>query len=402
MLISTMLRGGGDDGALAGAQADAENHRQTPRQANPLARDDRKIRGRLMARCADLIAPRWATLASPAPGAIMERFIVGTGRCGSTLLSRMLAQHDAALSVFELFNGIDAARRFSSDPMTGEAFAALISAEQPFVTAVLRRGYDVAEVAYPFDAGGRYRRDDPLPWILVATLPRLTDEPDRLFDELMNVAKGFPRQPAVAQYRALFAWLVERMGRGFWIERSGSSIDYLGALVETFPDARFLHIHRDGPEVALSMLEHHAYRLPVSLMYDAPLDGGVRLAELGAVDLGAEPTGDDPISRVLASRPPAEVFGRYWSDQVERGARARSAISSDRYAEVRFEDLVTEPAAELARIAAFFELPAAPGWIERAADLVRGTPRLRLNALSPEPRGALLAACAPGQQRLGR
>ena len=188
----------------------------------------------------------------------MDRFIVGTGRCGSTLLSRMLAQHDQALSIFELFNGIDAGRRFAPEPIDGEVFAELISAEQPFVTAVLRRGYDVAEIAYPFEDGGRYRRDDPLPWILVALLPRLTDQPDRLFDEVMSLAKGFPRRPAALQVRALFDWLVERLGRGFWLERSGSSIDYLGSLVEAFPEARFLHIHREGPEVALSMLEHHA------------------------------------------------------------------------------------------------------------------------------------------------
>ena len=37
----------------------------------------------------------------------MDRFIVGTGRCGSTLLSRMLACHPAVCSIFEFFNGLD-------------------------------------------------------------------------------------------------------------------------------------------------------------------------------------------------------------------------------------------------------------------------------------------------------
>ena len=36
----------------------------------------------------------------------MDRFIVGTGRCGSTLLSRMLAENPTTLSVFEFFRYI--------------------------------------------------------------------------------------------------------------------------------------------------------------------------------------------------------------------------------------------------------------------------------------------------------
>ena len=45
----------------------------------------------------------------------------------------------------------------------------------------------------------------------------------------------------------------ERCGRPCWVERSGSSIEYLEGLHAFFPEARFLHIHRDGPEAALSM-----------------------------------------------------------------------------------------------------------------------------------------------------
>ena len=104
----------------------------------------------------------------------MDRFIVGTGRCGSTLLSRMLAENPETLSIFEYFNGLDVFRRFAPAPVSGSEFAALISTEQPVLTAVLRRGYDAAEVTYPFGAGGRYRRDEALPWILVSALARRT------------------------------------------------------------------------------------------------------------------------------------------------------------------------------------------------------------------------------------
>jgi hypothetical protein len=252
----------------------------------------------------------------------VDRFIVGTGRCGSTLLSRMLAECPDLLSIFEYFNGIDLSRRFAPEPVSGAGFAALVCAEQPFLTAVMRRGYAVPEVSYPFGPGMRFRRGDALPWILANTLARVSDHPDQLYDEVVTFLRERPTAPAITHHRAFFAWLAERTGRSRWIERSGSSIDYLGSLVDAFPDARFLHLHRDGPEAALSMREHHAYRLPISVLYDVPLADGRRVSELGPIDLHAEPTPDDTISRVLASRPPADVFGRYWSDQLARGYAA--------------------------------------------------------------------------------
>ena len=332
----------------------------------------------------------------------MDRFIVGTGRCGSTLLSRMIAEHPAVLSLFEYFNGQDFAARFAPEPIEGEAFLALIADEQPFVTAVLRRGYPVSEITYPFEAGGRYRRDQALPWVLVSTLPRLARDPDALFDALCSWARSQPRRPALAHHRALFDWLAERLGRPCWVERSGSSFDYLGSLAANFPEARFLHIHRDGPETALSMVHHHAYRLPISLLYRTPLEDGTPLSELGPLDVNAPPSGDDAISKVLSSRPAPEHFGRYVSDQLLHGFRDLGRIDAARYAEVRFEDLVARPRETLARVGGFFELEAGEGWLERAARLVKGAPALRAPDLPEGRRRALDEACRPGQVLLGR
>ena len=327
----------------------------------------------------------------------MDRFIVGTGRCGSTLLSRMLAENPATLSVFEYFNGLDVFRRFQPGPMTGDEFAALIAAEQPVVTAVLRRGYDVAEITYPFAGAGRYARDEPLPWVLVSMLPRLSQDPDALFDELMSYCRSQPRQAPVRHHLALFAWLCERLQRDHWIERSGSSVDYLPALVESFPAARFLHIHRDGHEAALSMREHHAYRLPIAILYGAAEGSGPSMAE---VDFAAAPEPTDAISRILSGQPPVAYYGRYWSDQVIHGFRALRYLDADGYLEVRFEDLVSKPAQVLDRICDFFEFDRG-AWIDRAVGLVRGIPPSRFSALPEAERALLAEACAPGRALLG-
>lgn len=331
----------------------------------------------------------------------MDRFIVGTGRCGSTLLSRMLAENPATLSVFEFFNGLDATCRFAPDPVSGEEFFRLIAAEQPFVTAVLRRGYEVSEITYPFGSRSRFQRADPLPWILVSMLPRLSPTPDQLYDEVMAYCRERTRDRLPRHYRDLFEWLSDRCGCELWIERSGSSIDYLDALRANFPNARFLHIHRDGAEAALSMREHHAYRLPIALMYRQG-GAGDDAASIAAA-LRAEPTADDSISRILESRPPVEYYGRYWSDQVLRGAAAVPQLGEGRYRELRFEDLVANPREALRSICEFFDLDShRDGWIERAAALVRGVPPTRFDGLSTAEQSKLSEACRAGSDRLGR
>jgi hypothetical protein len=315
----------------------------------------------------------------------------------------MLGEHPDVLGLFEFFTGLDWARRFDTRPMTGADFAALVGAEQPFVTAVMRRGYEVEEITYPFGGAGRFRRSDPLPWTLVSMLPRVSDDPDRLYDEMIEFARALPTQPPIAHYRALFAWLGERAGRRQWVERSGSSIEYLGELERLFDDARFVHLHRDGPETALSMREHHAYRLPICFLYDAPIDGATRVSDLGEIDIHAPASGHDPISRILAARPPAEYFGRYWCDQIIKGADGAAAIPPRRLLNVRFEDLLADPKDTVRGIAAFFELEHGDeGWVNRAAALVRGAVALRAPGLGPDERAALDAACARAMARLGR
>jgi hypothetical protein len=313
----------------------------------------------------------------------------------------MLAEHPEVCSIFEFFTGLDWGRRFARGSIAAADFAELISRPQPIIDAVLRRGYSVEEVTYPFGRG-RYARGDTMPWILVSMLPRLTDDPDELFGEVVRFAQQLPAQPIAAHYRALFEWLARRTGRRCWIERSGSSIDYLASLYATFPEALVVHIHRDGREAALSMREHHAYRVPISLMYDAPVASGRRPSELGTIDLTAPPRPDDPISQILASRPPIEAFGRYWSDQVVRGSEALAHATPARFLAVQFEDLLAKPMDVLGTIATFFELAGGGGWLTRGAGLVHGIPVPRFPALSESEGAALDAASRPGMARLGR
>jgi hypothetical protein len=314
-----------------------------------------------------------------------ERFVVGTGRCGSTLLSLMLAEHPDVLSVNEFFTGLDWGRRFADESRSGAEVAALVSTPNDVTTSVLARGHDADEIQYPFRPGDRYGRGDAVPWILISTLSRMSDDPDTLFDETMDFLDGIGPAPLAEQYRHLFEWLTEQMGASIWIERSGSSIDYVGDLIDLYPDARIVHIHRDGHEAALSIREHPFYRLAVTLLYGALPD---------QVDTGDE---EAMITAMLEVVPPVELFGRYWSDQLLHGYAALPRVRPEHYFEVRFEDLIENPAPTIDSIADFFDLPRAVGFVERAAGLVRGSPPTRFDALSADDQVALSQACRPGQ-----
>jgi hypothetical protein len=328
----------------------------------------------------------------------VHRFIVGTGRCGSTLLSRMIACNRHVASLSEVFNGLDGARRFQADPMPGTTFRDMLCAVHPFLQMVLERGYPVPEVSYPLDdLAFRFDRKTGVPWILGTTLPELTDDPDTLYDALRAFTASQPEQGAVAHAIALFDWLAAGLGREVWVERSGAAIDYMAALNTSFPEARFLHIHRAGEESALSMREHHAFRLAIMLTYQLPAGTGRSLEALRAA------TPDDDIAQLLESRPEASWFGRWWTDQVLRGFRSLRGLDADQYREVRFEALLDRPEDELEGIAQFLELPDPSGaWRDEAAALIRGIPPTRLEQLPDAERDALVEACLPGNKLLGR
>jgi hypothetical protein len=332
----------------------------------------------------------------------VERFIVGTGRCGSTLLSRMLAENRSLLMIFELFSGLDGERRFESGALDGARFASLLEAETPALTMAMKRGYDIAEVVYPFGPRARYRREGGLPWIVAAALARMSDDPDSLFDATIAFARTLPTQTLAAHYRALLDWLAARMERRAWIEKSGSSIEYLPDLHAMYPQARFLHLHRDGREAALSMREHHVYRLWVSMMYGPPAEAHVGEAELAAVDPSAPAKRDDAVTRMLESKPEVEKFGRYWSDLVARGMSCIARLEPEQYMEASFEELVARPESVLADVARFFELEDDPGWIARAAALVRGAPPRRYGTLSAADLEHLDRSCEAARRLLGQ
>jgi sulfotransferase family protein len=333
-------------------------------------------------------------------------FVVSTGRCGSTMLSRILSQHPAVLSLNEFvgtmfFSGTN----INVVPdMDGRELWQVMSIPDPFVDSALRDGLRIPEIAYP-RTGRRFGPDAGIPKICHTVLPALTDDPDGLYERLADVVPRWPRRTAGDHCLALFGYLARALGRRMVVERTGASLPYAGMLHEVFPQARFVHLHREGPDCALSMSRHPIYRY-VGLLRAAAIGAGLPWPSRGEDIMAALPEGWEGVlkppfdpERYMGYPLPLSWFGESWSRMTADGVAALRELPAGSWISLSYEDLLSDPGAELTRLAEFIGVPPTPEWHEFAHRLIHqhsaGTARARL---SPEELHELELACAPGAE----
>jgi len=119
--------------------------------------------------------------------------------------------------------------------------------------------------------------------------------------------------------RILMENIAEAQKVNRWAESTPLNLLYMSEIKRSFPDALFIHMIRDGRDVALSLEQQ----------------GWIR------------PYAWDRKRRVL-------VAGLFWEWLVGKGREIARNVEPD-YLEVRFEDLVDRPKGTLARIGAFID-----------------------------------------------
>ncbi len=222
-------------------------------------------------------------------------FVVGCPRSGTTLLQRMLDAHPQL--------AVSNDTHFIFEPVTGLTPLDPAPDAEGLIRLPLTPG--VVELVRGY-----------------RTFKRLG-----LPDDAVDGAAGLAR--TYTQFlSALYRQFGDHHGKPFVGEKSGRYVNYLPQLHRLFPQARFVHIIRDGRDVALSALEWVAKR-----------DG----RGPGRFELWRE----DPLA----------TCALWWATYIENGRRDGHALGPAYYLEVRYEDLVADAESCLKRVTDFLDLP---------------------------------------------
>jgi hypothetical protein len=123
-------------------------------------------------------------------------------------------------------------------------------------------------------------------------------------------------------------------GKSRWGDKTPMYMQYLGLLERLWPEARFVHLVRDGRDAALSFLS-----MPAGI-----------------------------VTRTWAHPRDAAGFACQWATEV-RAARALGRRAGDRYLELRYEELVAGPEGALRSVCEHVGLPFEPGMLDYAGNV---------------------------------
>jgi len=303
--------------------------------------------------------------------------IISNGRCGSTLLSDLIATEPRTLSAQEFFMSMAPWSR-SMEVLSGPAYWKVVASPKEEISTLFRIGLPPKEIRYP--ATGRWA-DDPqrMPRILGITLAKLTADPDALFDQLAERVPAFPRQSVAAHHRDLLDLLARLLGRRRWVERSGGSSQVAPFLLDNYPDARIVYLSRNWADSAMSMSRHPSFQL-VQLRVEALSRWGVdpfRVAAGQDVPAELQPYLPERITADLL-RARGEDAGRYLHLCAFMSSQAEQALADNpprHLLVMSYEDLLLDPVGQLARLGEFLLFDDPAGWADSVADRVKSPAR---------------------------
>lgn len=321
--------------------------------------------------------------------------VLGTGRCGSTMLSRLLAVEKDTLSVSESMVTIKGRMLLTPDAeYDGNEYWTMISRPHgsgTVVNLILQMDFRDAQYCYP--ENGRFGADRVhVPPILRIALPGITSDPDGLFDYLAVRVPEFPRQTVALHHRMMLDVLADTLGRSRWVERTGASSMVAYPWLLANPDAKVVHLTRNVPDTVKSMSKHPAFQLSeIRHQFHTRYGVDPYIRDMPETVLPGDLP--DEMRQFLPGNITAEAMNARKFDtaffermiaQLEGSAeQAIADLKPTRLYRMRYDDILADPVRELTKLGEFLEFPDPAGWAASAAPQVRSRPTAKAGTAAP-------------------
>jgi len=329
------------------------------------------------------------------------------------MMSDLINAHPNILSISEFI--IDVAENCSNIPaafpreeIDGKDFWRRINVVNPEILLMVRNDVIYPEMIYPYKSlTAKFSAKTGVPAILMTMLPHLTGDHDKLHGELSVFIQSQHAAPIRWHYENLFQWLMMRLHKTVWVERSGGSMLYLEELLMLWPNAKYIHLVRDGMDTAYSMSNHAGYKLLLVIK--------LLLKEY----LGVDPFRSDDrtnLERVpedlkcflperfdrdafLAFTSPIAQYAEVWLEQLKKGFSQLGHLPKEQLLTVSYERFCQDAESQLRKIVEFIGVDCDPDWLKRTAARVHLSGGAWRN-LPQQEQEALLSNCRDGMKLL--
>jgi pimeloyl-ACP methyl ester carboxylesterase len=308
--------------------------------------------------------------------------ILNSGRCGSTLLTALIAEEPQTLSISESLVMIRGHLSLQPlTPMTGAEYWALLS--EPSQVGSLMERIKIVPSEYRYPDNGKfagYRAT--IPPILYVTLPGCSSDPDLLYSVLCEKVPLFPAQPIGQHHKMLMNLLAQLASKRRWVERSGASSALAEPLLHAFPEAKIVYLTRSIEDTALSMSKHTSFQFVAARQEFHQRYGA---DPYGAQWRGERLPSPEKMPEELRALLPENItkdalnvlgqdVSKFEAMVAHMRGSAEQALADNpprQLHEMTYEDLVASPVDELTRLGEFLGFADPAGWANQTAGRVR-------------------------------
>ena len=254
-------------------------------------------------------------------------FIVGTGRCGTNLLNKMLGYHPQTMAVTETHFISTLATRFADVELSPQEFWTVL--EEHYTSNGAHRWVDAHLAAGGISDKGFFHKQ---------------------FIENCHIHTTHSAR--VLFFLKMCYEKTAAPNCSFFIDKTPQYGLDVQAISRLFPSAKFIHLIRDGRFAATSMVKH---------------EGISRLIKGGHPDTLTNFSYEAQLSHIAPYETTIAEAILYWEKIVKATQAQAATLPDSQYLELYYEDLIARPRHTLRQVCDFLELPFGGRWQWKAA-----------------------------------